>query len=298
MNVFLTGATGYVGSAAAQSLQEAGHKVFGLARSAAAASKLRAARIEPVEGDLRQPESLEGPARAADATIHTAMAWGPDSGAVDERAVRTMLDALAGSNKPFLYTSGTWVMGDTRGRVVGEMFPLRPPALVAWRPAVEKLALDAVQRNVKASVIRPPRVYGRAGGPIGEMVKQAREKGVVRYVGSGENYWSLVHIDALAELYRLAVEQEPAGEVLLACDGPAFQVKTIAEAASWTGGAEGRIESWPLEEARAALGPLADALAMDQRIMSTKAGRMLGWDVRRASVLEDLMRGSYAATAR
>lgn len=294
MLVFLTGATGYIGSATARALQEAGHQVTGLARTADAAAKLRAAGIEPVEGDLRNPDSLAGPSCAAQAVIHTAMAWGPQSGALDESAVRVMLDALAGSGKPFLYTSGTWVMGDTRGRVVGEMYPLRPPALVAWRPAVEKLTLDAAHRGVKAAVIRPPRVHGRGGGPVAEMVKQAREKGVVRYVGTGLNYWSFVHIDALAELYRLAIEQEPVGEVLLASDGPAFQVKTIAEAAAWAGGAQGRTESWPLEEARAVMGPLADALVMDQRIMSTKAGRMLGWDVRRPNVLEDLMRGSYA----
>lgn len=297
MRVFLTGASGYVGSAIAQALREAGHSIVGLARSAEAAAKLEAAGIIPVEGDLKQPATLASPARAAEAVIHAALAWGPEAGVHDEAVVRGLLDAMTGSGKVLLYTSGSWVMGDTKGRVVGEMHPLRPPALVAWRPAIERLALSGVDRGVKAAVIRPPMVYGRGGGRVALFVKEAREKGVVRYVGDGENYWSFVHIDALAELYRLAVEQQPQGEVLLAADGPSFQVKTVAEAAAWAGGARGKTESWPLEEARKTLGALADVLVMDQRIMSTKAGRMLGWDVRRPTVLEELMRGSYGAQA-
>lgn len=293
MKVFLTGATGYVGSAIAQALHEAGHSVAGLARTEQAAAKLKQAGIDALPGDLRTLESLQRAATVCDAVIHAAMSWTPDASIVDESAVRAMLHALEGSGKTFLYTSGVWVMGDTKGRVVGEMYPLRPPPFVAWRPAVEKMTIAADERGVKAAVIRPPMVYGRGGGTVGGFVKQARENGVVRYVGNGENYWSFVHIDALAELYRLAVEQQPSGEVLLASDGPSYQVKVVAEAASWAGGAKGKIDSWPLEDARAKMGPMADCLVMDQRVMSTKAGRMLGWDVRRPSVLDELMRGSY-----
>jgi nucleoside-diphosphate-sugar epimerase len=295
VRILLTGATGYIGRAIAKALQEAGHRITGLARSADAAVQLTQAGMEAVAGDLADPPSIEAAASNSDAVIHAALARGPDTGKLDLDAVEAILRALEGSGRPFLYTSGVWVMGDTKGRVVGEIFPPRPPAFVAWRPAVERLVLAATDRKVKGTVIRPAMVYGRGGGVVAGFVKQAREKGVVRHVGGGENHWSFVHIDALAELYRMAVEQEPAGELLLAADGPAFQVKTVAEAAAWAGGASGRTETWPLEDARKELGPVADALVLDQRIMSTKAGRMLGWGMRMPSVLEELMRGSYAS---
>ncbi|MDX1983532.1 MAG: NAD-dependent epimerase/dehydratase family protein [Bryobacteraceae bacterium] len=293
MRIFLTGATGYVGRAVAQSLREAGHTVAGLARNPEAVLKLHRAGIEAVNGDLGNPPSIGQAASHSDAVIHTAMDWGPRTGELDTAAVEAILNALDGSRRPFVYTSGSWVMGDTKGRVVGEIFPPRPPAFLSWRPPVEKLVLAASERKVKGTVIRPAMVYGRKGGAPADFVKQARENGVVRYVGSGDNHWSFVHVDALAELFRLAVEQEPAGELLLASDGPAFQVKTVAEAAAWAGGASGRTEGWPVEEARQTLGPVVDALVLDQRIMSTKAGRMLGWGMKTPSVLEELMRGSY-----
>ncbi|MBI3683081.1 MAG: SDR family oxidoreductase [Acidobacteria bacterium] len=295
MRVFVTGATGYIGSAVAESLKKAGHRVAGLARSEASAEKLRAAGVEPVPGDLLDPAVIGSHAAPADAVIHTAIAWGPDAAKLDEQAVRAILEALAGTKKPFVYTSGVWVIGDTKGRVAGELTPLRPPAIVAWRPAVEKLALDSAGQGIRTVVLRPAMVYGRGGGFVAAMVKQAREGGVVRIVGSGENHWSFVHLDALAELYVRAAEQAPAGELFLASDGPAFTVREVAGMVASVYGA--RVEQWPLEEARKELGLMADALVMDQKIMSTKAGRMLGWGVKAPLVLDEIRSGSYAPSA-
>lgn len=291
MRVFLTGATGYIGAVVAEYLMKAGHTVTGLARSAASAQKLQSRGIEPVSGDLKDPATLAAAASSADAVIHTAMAWGPDAGRLDEQTVTTLIEALRGSNKPLLYTSGTWVIGDTRGRVAAELTVLRPPALVKWRPAVEKAVLDSAQQKVSGIVIRPARVFGRGGGPIGELVKQAKETGTIRFVGSGENHWCFIHVDALAELYVKALEQSPRGELFIAADGPAFTVRTVVDSVAAMH--EARVEAIPLEEARRTMGPLADALVLDQRIMTTKAGRMLGWGPKWPTVLEEIRNGSY-----
>ncbi|MBL8175459.1 MAG: NAD-dependent epimerase/dehydratase family protein [Bryobacterales bacterium] len=284
MNVFLTGATGYIGSVVAEYLLKTGNTVTGYARSAASAEKLTAAGIEPAH-------QLED-AKNTDAVIHLAAQFGPQMAQVDEHAVRTLIAALRGSGKPFVYTSGAWVLGPTRGHVAGEMAPVRPPQVVAWRPAIEKLALAAVEEKVRASVIRPTMVYGRAGGVIGKFVHDAREFGVVRIVGGGANHWSFVHVDALAELYLLAIRQQPSGEIFLAADGPAFTVRTVADTVATM--YETKVELILMDDARASLGPIADAMVMDQKIMSTKAGRMLGWAPRWPSVLDDIRSGSYA----
>jgi len=212
---------------------------------------------------------------------------------LDQAAVRVMLDAIAGSGKPFIYTSGVWVLGDTGGRVADETWPVNPAALVAWRPAAEQLVLQASAQKVRSIVIRPAVVYGRGEGIPAGFVESARTHGAARYVGSGENRWPVIDVDDLADLYVRALEKAPAGTVLLAADGSAHRVKEIAEAASIGAGAGGRTESWPLEEARKTLGAYADALALDQQVSSERARAMLGWKPRASGILEDLRLGSY-----
>ena len=294
MKVFLTGATGYIGSAVVDALQTAGHSVTGLARSDEAAETLRERGCEVQRGNLEDAEALAAGARAADATIHTASTGDARSGQLDPPAVRAMVDTLKGSERPFIYTSGVWVLGDTGGEPATENAPLDPVPIVSWRPAVEQMVLDAADRGVRTVVIRPAMVYGRGAGIPAMLVNAARKHGAVRYVGTGENRWTMVDVEDLADLYVRAMENAPAGTLLHAAAGPPVRVAEIASAAAVAGGAEGRTASWPLDEAREQLGPFADALALDQWVSGKRAEEMLGWRPQTPSVLEDLRRGSYA----
>ena len=292
MNIFLTGATGYIGSAVADALMKAGHSVTGLARSDEAAGKLRLKGVASHPGDLKSPASLTAAASALDGVIHTGTT---NDGRVDQAAIRAMLDALKGSGKPFVYTSGVWVLGDTGDRVADETAPLNPIALVSWRPEVERIVLDSAKQGVRAIVLRPALVYGRAGGIPADLVKSATENGAARYVGTGHNRWPVIDVDDLADLYLRAVERAAAGTLLLAADSSTHRVQEIAEAASAGAGKNGRTESWPLDQARKTLGAYADALVLNQRVSSARATTLLGWKPRAAGILEDLRRGSYVS---
>jgi nucleoside-diphosphate-sugar epimerase len=294
MRVFVTGASGYIGTVVCENLRKAGHQVTGAARSAETESLLKARGDLAVSASLEDPRLLAAAAAKADAVIHAAGRIAePDSAALDRGAVMAMLDAIAGSGKPFIYTSGVWVFGDTRGRMLGEMGALYPPALVAWRPAVENLVLEAQGRGVSSMVLRPGMVYGRKGGAPAGFFRQAREEGVVRFVGSGEQHWSAVHTDDLAELYRLAIHSPAAGELFIACGGMPQPVRKIALAVAKVCDIEGKVESIPVEAARERMGPIADCLAMDVKAGSTKAARFFGWTVRRPSIFDEIFSGSY-----
>ena len=293
MRLFLTGATGYIGSAATEVLRAQGHELSGLARSDAAAARLQAAGITPVRGDLSDPASVAAGARAADGVISMGSSYDPP---VDGRAVDAMLDALAGSDKPFLYTSGIFAQGDTAGTAVDETSPLNPAAFAAWRVPVDDRVRAAAARRIRSVVIRPGIVYGRGGGIPAGFVDSARTDRAARFVGTGDNRWALVHVDDLADLYALALERAPAGSLYLAVHGPSHRVRDLAAAASRGAGAGGRTVGWPLEEARAELGAYADALALDQQASGARA-KALGWRPYRPDALVDLERGSYLKRA-
>jgi nucleoside-diphosphate-sugar epimerase len=291
MRVFLTGATGYIGSAVAERLRAAGHQLTGLARSDAAAARLSQSGIQPVRGDFSNPATVGTAAKAADGLVSMATTYDPG---IDGPAVDAVLGALAGSNKPFIYTSGIWSHGDTGGKVVDETSPPNPAALVQWRQTVEERVIQGAKRGIRSVVIRPAIVYGRGGGIPAGFVQSARGEGAARYVGTGDNRWPFVHVDDLADLYLLALEKAPAGSLLLGVSGPSHTVREIATAASRGAGAGGRTVAWPLEEARHKLGAYADALVLDQQASGKRAQELLGWRPTRPDVLEDIERGSYA----
>lgn len=289
MKVFVTGATGYVGSAVAQALLAVGNRVSGLARSEEAARKLDEAGIDPVRGSLTDAAVISEAARAAGAVIHTATTNAADAPEADGLALDAILAGLSGTNKPFLYTSGIWVIGDTHGAIADETTPLDPTPLVAWRPAHERRVLTESGHGI---VIRPGIVYGQGGGIIAGMVKQAQEAGAVRVVGTGQQHWTLIHVEDLADLYVLALETAPAGSMFLAANNETHTLAEIAQAVGEAAGVPGQCQPWPLEDARQALGPFADALAMDQKVTSRKARQTLGWEPKAATLFADLSEAS------
>jgi nucleoside-diphosphate-sugar epimerase len=293
MRLFLTGATGYIGGAATEALRARGHDLSGLARSDAAAARLAAAGITAVRGDYSDPSSVAAGARAADGVIAMGSSYDPP---VDGRAVDAVLDALAGSDRPFLYTSGIFAQGDTAGAVVDETSPLHPAAFAAWRPAVDDRVRGGATRAIRSVVIRPAIVYGRGGGIPAGFADSARADGAARYVGTGDNRWALVHVDDLADLYALALDRAAAGTLLLAVHGPSLRVRDLAAAASRGAGAGGRTVGWPLEEARRELGAYADALVLDHQASGARA-KALGWRPHRPDALADLEHGSYVRRA-
>ena len=292
MQVFLTGATGYIGSAVADALRNAGYAAVGLARSEDQARALAVRGLGAHRGDLRDPASVAEGARNADAVIHCALPAAPDTPQVDRAAVEAILGALSQFNRPFIYTSGCWVLGNTGDKIADEDAPLAPTPLVAWRPAVEQLVLSAARRGVQGVVLRPVIVYGRGGGLLTSFVQSAREHGAARIVGDGENRWSFVHVDDLADLYVRALGAV-AGTLLFAAHGPAHRVREVAETASRAAGAGGKVETVPLAEVRKTIGPFADALALDQQISGERAMRLLGWHPQAPAVLAELESGSY-----
>ncbi|MGH7165357.1 MAG: SDR family oxidoreductase [Nitrospiraceae bacterium] len=293
MKVFLTGATGYIGTVVAQALQKARHQVIGLVRSDEQAKKLAAQGIKGVTGDLLNVTTIEQAAREADGVVHTASTNDANMAQTDTSVVRAILAALQGTGKPFVYTSGVWVMGNTDGHVADEGKALDPTPLVAWRAGLEQEIIAAATGNVRTIVIRPALVYGRDGGLLAMFLKSARDEGAFRFVGDGENHWSFVHVDDLADLYVRALEKAPAGTVLIGVHGPSHRVREIAEAASYAAQAQGRPQAWPVEEARKVLGPFADALVLDQKLSGERAKTLLGWVPHAPSVLDELTQGSY-----
>jgi nucleoside-diphosphate-sugar epimerase len=294
MKVFVTGATGYIGSAVCEALSKAGHEVTGLARSVEAAEKLLQRGIKAHRGSLQDKASLHAASGAAGAVIHAASPSDATSAQADNSLLDAVLAGLKGTNKPLIYTSGIWVIGDTGGEIADENTPLHPTPLVAWRVACERRVLGAAKDGIQSVVIRPGIVYGRGGGIPQTMIRGAKLRGIIAFVGNGENHWPVVHVDDVADLYVRALEKGAAGSVFHAAEKDSLRVRDVAQAASEAAGVPGKISPWPLEEARKTLHAFADALVLDQRISSEKARKILGWNPRQAGILEDLRRGSYA----
>jgi nucleoside-diphosphate-sugar epimerase len=273
MKVFVTGGTGYVGSAVVQALVRAGHEVSALSRSEDRDRAVKALRGTPVRGVLGQLRPLAARMAEHDAVVHAAMDYGLGPPA-DAEAVDAMLDAARRAGRPFqlLYTSGVWVLGSTKAPA-DEGSPPRPPDAVAWRPGHEKRVLDAGTGPIACAVIRPGIVFGEKRGLLASWFQSAVQEGKVAFVGSGEQRWTFVHRADLAELYRLVLEKRAKG-IFHGVDGASPTVAEAARAASEAAGKGGAVRAIPVEEARKTMGPMADALAMDQVVVSTRAAEV------------------------
>jgi nucleoside-diphosphate-sugar epimerase len=286
MRIFITGGSGYIGRAVVTELLGRGHHVAALARSDAAAAMLHTLGAQPVHGSLDSLDVIELAAREHDATVYLASPVPPD-GVAREAKVLDVLLRVAPDDHAIVYTSGAWVYGDRGDAVVDEDAPLKPIEIVAWRPAHEERVLAARSRGIRAVVIRPTVVYGGSGGIVGRIVESAKS-GPVTVVGDGTNRWSTVRVDALAELYAAAVEQPAASGIYNAVNGAPIPYIEIARAASRAGGGDGSIMHLTYENARASMGPFAEAFALDLQVSGEKARRELGWSPHRPTLLEEL----------
>jgi nucleoside-diphosphate-sugar epimerase len=282
MHVFLTGATGYVGSAVLDAFVRAGHRVTALVRhSNAAPDAPSRPAVDAVIGDLSNPASYIAAAASCDALVHTAFESTARAASVDRIAVEALMDVAArvtaaGRRMTVVYTSSASVLGQTRGGAADEASTPQPPAALSWRPAHETAVLESARRSgVRAVVVRPGIVYGGAQGAVGELV-QAAANGLIRVIGDGSNRWPSVYDRDLAELYvRLATHADAEG-VFHATDHADERVDDIVDAIARHARSRPDVRHVPLSEARLKAGPYADAVALDQVVRSPRA-HAIGW---------------------
>jgi nucleoside-diphosphate-sugar epimerase len=284
MRIFLTGATGYVGGPVLDALVRGGHDVTALVRNNEKARRIKARGGHPVIGNLADPESFRGSADGQDGYVHAAFDNASNKGpAIERAALETIIAAAkrprtAGSTAPVrrfvIYTSGVWVLGRT-SEPAGEDAPINPIALVSFRPAHEKLVLDATDDHLRTIVVRPGVVYGGGGGMVGDIFKAATN-GLVRVVGDGNNHWPLIYDRDLADLYAKLAANVDASGIYHANDEGDERVNDLVSAIAPYVPVRPDVRNVPIEEARTKMGPFADALALDQLVRSPRA-RAVGW---------------------
>ena len=304
--VFVTGVAGYIGGSVAARLVKAGYKVKGLTRLEPNKDKLEAIGIEAVIGDLSDFALVTQHAQEADIVIDAA-----DSD--NEEAVKTFLEALKGSGKIFIHTSGSSIVSDqANGEPSENIFDdhlydqgstFKPDPKKQARVDIDKLVLNAAKDGITSMVICPCLIYGKGSGikpesqQIPNLANEARQSEVAKCIGRGENIWSTVHIDDLTELYLKAIEHGHGGQFLFAENGE-ITFKEIAQTIKKALNLQTEVLEWPVQEAIDSLGfgTAVFGLGSNSRIRGLQS-RELGWQPSRKNVLEDAQRTCNALTA-
>jgi nucleoside-diphosphate-sugar epimerase len=291
--IFLIGASGYIGSHLARAFVARGLEVAGLSRSAAGDAAVEAAGATPVRGSMADIEVLRTAARRSDAVVHAAR-YAPEEAA----ALDALVDALSGTDKALVLTSGASVIAEeTGGRASPNRYPedapLNPPRMAAVRVSSEQIVLNAPARGVRGAVIRPPIVYGDgANGKVSLLAGCAARTGVVRHVGPGENQWGVVHIDDLCEVFRRAIERTAGAAVY----HPVAGEVSMGDLARAVGRAIGRpAAGWDLAEAEAGYGKFQARVGLGSscRPIGAWTEEVLGFRPERNDLLQDVASGTY-----
>jgi nucleoside-diphosphate-sugar epimerase len=295
MRIFLTGATGFIGSALVPELIEAGHEVIGMTRSDAGAQALAAAGAQVHRATLEDPESMRRGAEQAEAVIHTAFDHDfsrfPENCEKDKRAIAALGSALAGSHRPLLITSGTGAGNGQQGEPASEDF------FNAGHPnprmASELAAQALLEQGINVGVVRLPQVHNPfKQGLISRLVAVAREKGTSAYVGEGLNRWPACHLSDVVRVYRLAVERARPGARYHAVGEEGVSNREIAEALGR--GLDLPTVSIAPDEAAAHFGWLAMFVGMDMPASSALTQARLGWRPTGPTLIADLDEARFA----
>ena len=297
MKIFLTGATGYVGSVVAEKLKGRGYKVSGLARNAESETRLSAKNIEAVRGELHDFDVLKTAASDADAVIHTAFSHNfddyNDAVKLDREVIKKFAEALAQTNKPLIITSSSAILGDTRGNLADEDYPFGENSPRKFRGEAERDVLQLSSKGIRSIVLRLPLfVYGRAGSSfVPFVIKQAKQSGSANYFETGEHRVSAVHVEDAADLYLSALETSTA-KGLYNVAAESVSMKEMNEAVARLLDVKAR--SLSAERAREQFGKMFDFLSINNQLDAAKAKRDLQWEINsNRTILDDIENGSY-----
>uniref|UniRef100_A0A7V5CST3 SDR family oxidoreductase n=1 Tax=Acidobacterium capsulatum TaxID=33075 RepID=A0A7V5CST3_9BACT len=292
MRVFVTGATGFIGSRVVAELISAGHQVLGLTRSDEGAQALKAAGAEPYRGDLADTASLRSGADNADAVIHTAFVhdWTrfAESCKLDQQAIKAVGEVLKGSTRPFIVSAGVAVV---QGRAGTE--DDAPFSIPGWPRVSEAATVELIEQGINAMVMRLPQVHDTVKqGLVTPLLAIAREKGVSAYVGDGANRWPAAHVTDVARLYRLALEKGTAGTRYHAVAEEGVALRDIATALGR--GLNVPVISITPEQAQEHFGFLSFFAGRDALVSSTKTRAALGWNPIGPDMITDLTNMNYS----
>jgi nucleoside-diphosphate-sugar epimerase len=295
MKVALTGATGFIGSHLLTELQDDGHEVIALVRDDAQASSIADRGATPIVVDLYDRAALVGVLGGVDGAVHTASPGDATSADLDSAVVDAVIDAFAGTGKPYLQISGGWIYGNNLS--ISERSPIDAPPLVAWKEPIEQRVLAVA--DMRGVVIVSGTAYGDGGGGVpGVLLGSPRDDaGNLIMLGSGRQHWSTVHVADLANFFRLVLEQDAARGRYVIGDGQNPTVAELTEAAAVAADAPGAVPGSD-DEAKLRLGDaFAEALLLDQATDAAKARAELDWSPSRPGLPEGFRDGSYRQAA-
>jgi nucleoside-diphosphate-sugar epimerase len=294
MKVFMTGTTGHAGGVALNHFVDEGHEVYALVRPQHIPNLARRERVHWVAGDFADAEIISEAAALTDAAVHIGASHDDEMERLDANAIAAIADAFDQSGKVFVSTSATPVYGDTGATPRDEHEPIENPhPLRAWRARHDLGVVGLSERGIRGVVVRPGLIYGRAGGWLAGLILRAQESGMSRYIGDGRNLTSTIHVDALADLYLKTVINESAHGIYNAASDEVVCSRDTAHLIATHYGPGIEAVSWPLEEAREALGELADLACVKCIVSSNRARSELDWHPIALSVTSELASGSY-----